>query len=413
MKASWLDDVGSAVPDRRGRIGLRHGPTTGWRSRGEDAATVTSIGSAEPTRDPTDDSGPAAPGVVATVASADPAGHRHVLATGQACGRGRRTGVGPAGTQDHRRPSPTAGRSRRAPVTSACAWTVPTVCRRTVTIARTQLEPADAFTEYADKVMAVSPVSSVSVLPGELCGYSGQKLMGTWSDNPQQSVEFLDRIVHIWTNSNNYLVAVHVEAPAGHRRHSTPPRRCSSRTSPSAYPEVMLTELVELPGGSFRMGSTSFYPEEAPIHTARCRRVRDRTTSGHQRAVRRIRRRRPATSPSPSRSSIPRCIPGPTPPTWCPARWCSGRRPDRSTCGTGGSGGTGNPARAGGTRSARTAGSTTGSTIPSCRSPIPTRPPMPAGPGGGCRPRRSGSTRHAAAAPRPTHGATTRHPAAS
>ncbi len=29
----------------------------------------------------------------------------------------------------------------------------------------------------------------------------------------------------------------------------------------------MLTELVELPGGSFRMGSTTFYPEEAPIHT--------------------------------------------------------------------------------------------------------------------------------------------------
>jgi sulfatase modifying factor 1 len=30
----------------------------------------------------------------------------------------------------------------------------------------------------------------------------------------------------------------------------------------------MLTELVKLPGGSFRMGSTSFYPEEAPAHTA-------------------------------------------------------------------------------------------------------------------------------------------------
>ena len=29
----------------------------------------------------------------------------------------------------------------------------------------------------------------------------------------------------------------------------------------------MLTELVEMPGASFRMGSTSFYPEEAPIHT--------------------------------------------------------------------------------------------------------------------------------------------------
>jgi sulfatase modifying factor 1 len=30
----------------------------------------------------------------------------------------------------------------------------------------------------------------------------------------------------------------------------------------------MLTELVALPGGSFRMGSTQFYPEEAPVHTA-------------------------------------------------------------------------------------------------------------------------------------------------
>jgi sulfatase modifying factor 1 len=30
---------------------------------------------------------------------------------------------------------------------------------------------------------------------------------------------------------------------------------------------VTLSELVELPGASFRMGSTSFYPEEAPVHT--------------------------------------------------------------------------------------------------------------------------------------------------
>ncbi len=31
---------------------------------------------------------------------------------------------------------------------------------------------------------------------------------------------------------------------------------------------MVLRELVELPGGTFRMGSVSFYPEEAPIHTA-------------------------------------------------------------------------------------------------------------------------------------------------
>ena len=29
----------------------------------------------------------------------------------------------------------------------------------------------------------------------------------------------------------------------------------------------MLTELIDLPGGSFRMGSTSFYPDEGPVHS--------------------------------------------------------------------------------------------------------------------------------------------------
>ena len=88
----------------------------------------------------------------------------------------------------------------------------------TVTIAATQLDPAAAFRKYADDLMAESAVSSVSVLPGELCGYSGQKLMGAWSETPQNAVEYEDRIVHIWTNSgNNYLVAVHVQAPTGTR----------------------------------------------------------------------------------------------------------------------------------------------------------------------------------------------------
>jgi hypothetical protein len=86
----------------------------------------------------------------------------------------------------------------------------------TVTIAQTQLDPAAAFRKYADDLMAESAVSSVSLLPGELCGYSGQKLMGAWSDTPQNAVQYEARIVHIWTNSgNNYLVAVRVQAPTG------------------------------------------------------------------------------------------------------------------------------------------------------------------------------------------------------
>jgi hypothetical protein len=85
----------------------------------------------------------------------------------------------------------------------------------TVADAKTTLDPAAAFKKYADDAMAVASVSSVSVLPADLCGYSGQKLLGSWSDSPQQGVEFGDRLAHVWTDTNNYLVAVHVEGPAG------------------------------------------------------------------------------------------------------------------------------------------------------------------------------------------------------
>jgi hypothetical protein len=91
----------------------------------------------------------------------------------------------------------------------------------TVTIAKTQLDPAAAFRKYADdllkkyadNLMAKSAVASVSVLPADLCGYSGQKLMGSWTDTRQNAVQFEDRIVHVWTNQGDYLVAVHAQAP--------------------------------------------------------------------------------------------------------------------------------------------------------------------------------------------------------
>jgi hypothetical protein len=83
--------------------------------------------------------------------------------------------------------------------------------RASVTIEVTRLDPAAAFRKYADDAMAASAVSSLSVMPADLCGYSGQKLLGAWSNSPQQAVEFGDRIAHIWTNTNTYLVAVHVE----------------------------------------------------------------------------------------------------------------------------------------------------------------------------------------------------------
>ncbi len=90
----------------------------------------------------------------------------------------------------------------------------------------------------------------------------------------------------------------------------------------------MLTELVELPGGAFRMGSTSFYPEEAPIHTVavdafaierhpvtNAQFAEFVAATGHVTVAR--------------RRSIRRCIPGCRKRICNRARWCSGRRQAR------------------------------------------------------------------------------------
>lgn len=83
----------------------------------------------------------------------------------------------------------------------------------TVTIAATRLDPDAAFRDYTDTIMGQAPVSTVSILPAELCSYSGQKLMGTLSDEPGDGIEFTDHVVHVWTNAGDYLVAVHVQTP--------------------------------------------------------------------------------------------------------------------------------------------------------------------------------------------------------
>lgn len=84
-----------------------------------------------------------------------------------------------------------------------------------VTIAATTDDPETAFRQYVDAIMNDSAMSSVSILPGEFCEYSGQKLMGARSDSPEDSIEFYDRLLHVWTNTANYFIAVHVEAPTG------------------------------------------------------------------------------------------------------------------------------------------------------------------------------------------------------
>ncbi|WP_144206300.1 hypothetical protein [Mycobacterium tilburgii] len=52
-----------------------------------------------------------------------------------------------------------------------------------------------------------------TVTATQFCGYSSQFISGTIG-RPAR-VTFADRITHIWTNAQTYLVAIHIEGPAG------------------------------------------------------------------------------------------------------------------------------------------------------------------------------------------------------
>lgn len=95
--------------------------------------------------------------------------------------------------------------------------TGPDGIRASVTITPTDADPETAFRDYSDALTRDTALSTVSLLPGELCAFSGQELMGTLSpsDRPTDPVEYRARIVHIETAGHPYLIAVHVEAPSG------------------------------------------------------------------------------------------------------------------------------------------------------------------------------------------------------
>lgn len=101
-----------------------------------------------------------------------------------------------------------------APSADGLTLTGPDGMTGAVGVSKTALDPAAAFEKYADDVADEAPISSISVLPAEFCGYSGQRLQGVLSGGPAGKQVYEDRIVHVWTNSGDYLVVVHVAAPA-------------------------------------------------------------------------------------------------------------------------------------------------------------------------------------------------------
>jgi hypothetical protein len=80
-----------------------------------------------------------------------------------------------------------------------------------VTITPTELDAGGAFLRYASDLRTAKPGVRVTVGAAQFCGYSSQLLSGTGPG----AVDFADRITHIWTNTKAYLVAIHVEGPAG------------------------------------------------------------------------------------------------------------------------------------------------------------------------------------------------------
>jgi hypothetical protein len=83
----------------------------------------------------------------------------------------------------------------------------------TVTIAATTLDPAAAFADYTAMLRRSKPDLKVDPEGAKFCGYSSQKLIGAFL-GPLGTLDFADRITHIWTNTNKYLVTIHLEGPA-------------------------------------------------------------------------------------------------------------------------------------------------------------------------------------------------------
>jgi hypothetical protein len=97
---------------------------------------------------------------------------------------------------------------------TALTLTGPDGMSGSVTIAATLLDPAAAFADYAATLARSRPgLQLVDTTGGKFCGYSSQKLIGTFP-GPAGTLHFSDRITHIWTNTRKYLVAVHLESPA-------------------------------------------------------------------------------------------------------------------------------------------------------------------------------------------------------
>jgi len=96
---------------------------------------------------------------------------------------------------------------------TALTLTGPNGMSASVTIAPTDRQPDSAFLAYTASLGGSMRRLNFLVAGVPFCGFSSQLLTGTLQGS-SGPIEFADRIAHIWTNTKNYLVAVHLEGPA-------------------------------------------------------------------------------------------------------------------------------------------------------------------------------------------------------
>lgn len=90
----------------------------------------------------------------------------------------------------------------------------PDTLAATVRITETPLTPESAFLQYTAAVGGTMQRRKFSVTGAPFCGFSSQQLTGTLQ-GANGGIDFADRIAHIWTNTKQYLVAVHLQAHSG------------------------------------------------------------------------------------------------------------------------------------------------------------------------------------------------------
>ena len=83
----------------------------------------------------------------------------------------------------------------------------------TVSIAETTLDPAAAFADYVAILRRSKPDLQLDTAGAKFCGYSSQKLTGTFL-GPPGTLDFADHITHIWTNTNRTGRELHHDEPA-------------------------------------------------------------------------------------------------------------------------------------------------------------------------------------------------------